>query len=173
MFRSVFGEAFLPSGFLGVTHGNGAEVYRGNILYPRQASEAPIVSLPSLHDHRQWGGACFFTVTLTNPDGNLQYNWKELLHWMVLVDRSIVFRLQLTNLSCHSLVSIFRNKAWWVMATPCTPMFLLCPLKGRGYTGWCSPCTLMPHPSPLSPFTQTRWDHGGYDHYCGVSVLWL
>ena len=89
VFRSLFGEAFLPSGFLGVTHGNGAEVYRGNILYPRQVLETPTVSLPSLHDHRQQGDARFFTLTLTNPDGNLQYNWKELLHWMMLVNLSI------------------------------------------------------------------------------------
>ena len=73
-----------------------------------------------------------------------------------------MFCLQLIDLSCYSLVSIFHYKAQRVTATPYTLMFLLCPLKGQGYTGWCSPCTLMPRPSPLNLFTLTRWDHGGY-----------
>ena len=82
-----------------------------------------------------------------------------------------MFCLQLIDLSCYSLVSIFHYKAQRVTATPYTPMFLLCPLKGRGYTGWCSHCTLMPRPSLLNPFTQTLWDLGNHDHYC--CVLWL
>ena len=70
---------------MGVSYGEKSDhVYRGNILYPRQVSVAPTITLPA---NRAMPTAKdgLYTLTLTNPDGNWQCNSKEVLHWMMLV----------------------------------------------------------------------------------------
>ena len=66
---------------MGITYEEGREVCRGNLLYPRQVSEPPLVSLPLKTPCEEGDG--LYTLVLTNPDGHLQDNKKEVLHWMM------------------------------------------------------------------------------------------
>lgn len=78
IFRDVFGQSFYPKTFTTIRYGS-KQVYQGNLLKASETSHQPQVKLPMPDggDDKLW------TLIMTNPDGNLQDQTTELLHWMV------------------------------------------------------------------------------------------
>lgn len=84
VYDKIFNEVFTPCGYMGVSYEGNTDVLKGNILYPRQVQQPPVVTLPivmSANNQEQFDG--FYTLILTNIDGHLQDNTKEVLHWMM------------------------------------------------------------------------------------------
>lgn len=77
IYQDVFGREFKPLGLLRVEYPEGQHVTWGDMVVAKHAAVQPQVTLPGNLE----GG--FATLILTNPDGHLQDNTQELLHWMV------------------------------------------------------------------------------------------
>ena len=77
IYQDVYGQEFMPQGILGVSYLAGPQVTWGDIVVAKDATAAPQVTLPSDPKHG------YATLTLTNPDGHLQQQSQELLHWMM------------------------------------------------------------------------------------------
>lgn len=77
IYRDVFGTVFRPSGFLKVLYSDVHEVTWGDMIPAKHTLHQPRVILPSTLREN------YASLTLTNPDGHLQENSQELLHWMV------------------------------------------------------------------------------------------
>ncbi|XP_050423328.1 39S ribosomal protein L38, mitochondrial [Adelges cooleyi] len=80
VFEHLFGDAyFMPYIQLDITYEHNSTkvpVYRGNIIKPTEATSAPNVKFESLADS-------LWTLALTNPDGHLQKENSEYIHWLV------------------------------------------------------------------------------------------
>ncbi|XP_065915392.1 large ribosomal subunit protein mL38-like [Dysidea avara] len=77
IFRDVFGTSFLPKVLATISYGS-QHVYHGNIMEANKTVSQPNVKLPPHNDDNH-----LWTMIMTNPDGNLQDQTTELLHWMV------------------------------------------------------------------------------------------
>jgi len=83
IWRDLFnGAFFLPVNELSVLYDLDEEyvnpVYHGNRLTPSEAGAAPTVEINRADDDDS-----LWTLIMTNPDGHLQDNEQEYLHWMV------------------------------------------------------------------------------------------
>ncbi|XP_071785241.1 large ribosomal subunit protein mL38-like [Asterias amurensis] len=81
IFKDLFDSAdFLPQVMMKIDYRVDAEhtmpVFTGNVVTPTEASQPPDINYTSTND-KLW------TLLLTNPDGHLQDNSKEYVHWMI------------------------------------------------------------------------------------------
>ncbi|XP_054748211.2 large ribosomal subunit protein mL38-like [Lytechinus pictus] len=81
IFKDLFdGASFVPYVPLSIsysqTSGEHVPVFRGNIVTPSESARAPDVNY-SASDDSLW------TLLLTNPDGHLQDNNAEYVHWLI------------------------------------------------------------------------------------------
>lgn len=61
-----------------------APVFYGNTIRPSEAASAPLVRFDStVNIPGNERGDSLWTLVLTNPDGNLEQEGKELVHWFV------------------------------------------------------------------------------------------
>ena len=78
VYQDVFGGLFRPLGFLNISYANAHSVAWGNLIVATDALNPPTVTLQS--EQLPPGYA---SLVLTNPDGHLLDNTKDLLHWMM------------------------------------------------------------------------------------------
>ena len=84
VFQHLFGDAyFVPRLNLDISF-NDHPVYFGNILKPQDLKNSPQVSFD---DKFNYGNGLeentFWTLIMTNPDGNLADSTKECVHWFM------------------------------------------------------------------------------------------
>ena len=83
LYTDVFNCEFRPKAFISVAYGDTESdihvVHHGNLLTPTQVANPPKIRLP--HELKKVEG--YASLLLTNPDGHLQDNALEVLHWMM------------------------------------------------------------------------------------------
>lgn len=77
VYQDVFGCEFWPLGCLEVSYSDTHPVTWGDMIPAKQALSEPRVTLPDALS------GSYATLLLTSPDGHLQDNMRELLHWMM------------------------------------------------------------------------------------------
>lgn len=81
LYSALFGysEMHLPHRQLRVLYEGNINVFKGNVLYPHQVQQPPLVTVPPL----QSDSPRFYSLIFTDIDGHMKDTSKEVVHWMM------------------------------------------------------------------------------------------